>query len=115
MIPITEDVSDGFPGYEAPSSLEAWFTYLHGPLEELIGQLSHSGSVAYVELEYFGGTGDQAAAVWQHGHRTWGPEKARIGPVNQALALLGSIREPGQDEFEAVGLNQHRHLEDWLE
>ncbi|MFT2720119.1 hypothetical protein ACMT4L_08965 [Deinococcus sp. A31D244] len=71
--------------------------------------------MAYVEAEYFGGTGSQVAAVWDGGRVFWGPERRERGPINHALRLLGVHRTDSHDEFGSVGLDRHRHLEDWLD
>jgi hypothetical protein len=70
--------------------------------------------VAYIETEYFGGTGTQAAAVWEGGKIILAPRRADIGPINDALRLLGVTRTPTQDEFDVAGLRRHRRTEDWL-
>jgi hypothetical protein len=71
--------------------------------------------VAYVETEYFGGDGVQAAAVWEGGAIAFGPRQADAGPINEALRLLGVERTTAQDEFDTVGLGRHRRNEGWIE
>jgi hypothetical protein len=70
--------------------------------------------VAYVETEYFGGEGTQAATVWDRGATIFGPAEAEAGPINQALRRLGVERTAGEDEFDKVGLGRHRRNEDWI-
>jgi len=79
--------------------------------------------VAYVEAEYFGGVGEQHAAIWDGGALVWGPMsigfRQSIPPqgaaISQALRRIGVICSDGShDEFDAVGLRRHRHHEDWL-
>ena len=115
LIPLPDDVLDALPEASLPVTPTAGFTHLTGPLEVLIGQLSQAGRVAYVEAEYFGGTGSQVAAVWDGGRVLWGLERGERGPVNHALRLLGVRRTDSHDEFGSVGLDRHRHLEDWLD
>jgi hypothetical protein len=76
-------------------------------------QLSVTGRVAYIETEYFGGVGAQAAAVWDGGKIIFGPRQADIGPINDALRVLGITRTQTQDEFDVAGLGRHRQTEDW--
>ncbi len=83
--------------------------------ERLLARMSRSAVVAYVETDYFGGAGTQAAAVWRDGVLAWGPEKASPGPINGALRLLGARAREGTDEFESVGLHRFRSNEDWLD
>src|SRR5262249_43778661 len=91
------------------------FNYLS---EQLIRELkiaSSSGSLLYFETEYFGGDGTQGAGVFQEGELIFGPESAMFGPINEALAILGTrVIPPARDEFETAGLHRHRHTEDWL-
>jgi hypothetical protein len=83
---------------------------------------SAKGPVAYVEADYFGGTGTQSAQVWDNGKVVLGPlrlaEKepspAAGSPISQALRQLGATRGDHFDEFDAVGLGRHRDTERWL-
>jgi hypothetical protein len=77
-------------------------------------ELSATGRVAYIETDYFGGEGAQVAAVWEGGKIIFGPRQADIGPINEALRLLGIVRTQTYDEFDVAGLGRHRHTEDWL-
>ncbi|MGW1596321.1 hypothetical protein [Streptomyces sp. NPDC002343] len=97
------------------------FGRLSAGFERTLGRWSAAGPLAYVEAEYFGGAGEQRAAVWADGALVLGPLDVPVkrwfsrpvGPVSQALRRLGVRREPGGDEFDAVGLGRHRHTDDW--
>lgn len=112
FLPVTEEVDDelggGTPAYEE-------FYRLTDRLTGLGARMSRGGAVAYVETDYFGGTGEQAAIVWRDGEVWSGPEKSRIGSINSALRRLGAEKGDAYDEFDAVGLGRHRHNEDWIE
>ncbi|MES5818728.1 hypothetical protein [Streptomyces sp. RG80] len=83
---------------------------------------SAGGPVAYVEAEYFGGTGEQRAVVWEGGGVVLGPVHVGEGqrfsslgsPVSQALRRLGASVGSAVDEFEAVGLDRHRNDDAWI-
>lgn len=98
------------------------FWRLPGGFDALLAQWSAAGPIAYVEAEYFGGVGEQRAALWADGALVLGPldeptEKRlsrAVSPVSQVLRRLGVRRSPGEDEFEAVGLDRHRDMEDWI-
>ena len=112
LIPLTDELYDAVVnGVE--SDAIAPFSFMTTLLEQQVR--SHIGLVAvgYLEADYFGGHGQQAALCWQNGQRqVWGPNQ---GAINALLAQLGVITARGhQDAFEAVGLGQHRHLEDWV-
>ena len=93
-------------------------------LTEQLRQASHHGRVAYVEAEFFGGEGVQAAIGWENGEIALGPmveedddlpPPLEQGAINQALRWLGVRVARGRiDEFETVGLGRHRETDDWL-
>ncbi len=118
----------GDPGLQSFLSLTA-------PTLRRIESVSRQSAVAYVHLEYHGGTGFQAAAVWDAGSLVFGPvftanhpselvtaeyelvaERSRIGEqaINRALRHLGAVASDGFDEFATVGLDRHRRNDDWL-
>jgi hypothetical protein len=113
FIPLTDRVYDGlserFPGANAPVRSEFW--KLSPAAERAAVEVSGRGAVAYVETEYFGGVGDQAAIVWSAGHVVM-VRRAHGGPINKALAALGVSRSLVRDEFDVVGLGVHRGM-DW--
>lgn len=98
------------------------------PYEELtaeiiktIKELSFSGKCAYIETDYFGGTGTQLAEVWENGSKIMGPLLSYDGlnpsienatqvdaAINQALQLIGIYKENGNDEFASARLDQYR-------
>ena len=73
--------------------------------------------VAYVTADYFGGMGDQAAAVWGPNGYLLEPvidtDVENTGPINQALRLLGVVTNGDEDEFDTVDLGRHRD-NDWV-
>jgi hypothetical protein len=77
-------------------------------------QQSGRHRLAYVEAEYFGGAGDQAAVVWEGGAVRNGP-LATENAIDQALRDLGVVANAGTDEFDTVGLNRWRSTSEWLE
>lgn len=98
------------------------FRRLSGRLEETLARCSSGGPVAYVEAEYFGGAGEQRAAVWDGGAFVLGPLHLEEGvpfppagsPVSQALRRLGAVAGAGADEFAAVKLGRYRRGEQWI-
>lgn len=114
FLPLRDQDIDSFIAHPLSGCAED-FTYLSAQLAAEVANASNGGPVVYVETEYFGGTGAQGAAVFSGGSLVYGPKSAAIGPINEALRLVGVIVAPSAaDEFEAVGLNRHRHTEDWL-
>ena len=83
-------------------------------------RLSAGGRVAYVEAEFFGGQGSQAAIGWEDGLVAFGPrltqtpgedrdgfEPVEAGDdmaISEALLWLGVEPDPGRDAFDTLGL-----------
>jgi len=94
------------------------FTYLCAGIETSLSSYVGDGMLAYVETEYFGGTGGQAAAVFSRGKTVLRQTKldqepaSREDPINKALRMLGVQASTEQDEFDTVGLGRFRDLED---
>ncbi|MBE8470201.1 hypothetical protein [Streptomyces justiciae] len=122
LLPMIDEVLDAVTDGSPVGALGFW--KLPGGFEGVLAQWSAAGPVAYVEAEYFGGVGQQRAAVWDGGTLALGPlERAArrglrtvspVSPVSQALRLLGVRRSLGEDEFSAVGLDRNRRTDDWI-
>jgi hypothetical protein len=78
------------------------------PLAAWAAELLRQLPVAYIETDYFGGMGSQAAVVWQEGLLVFSTDS-----INEALVRLGIVADPGQDEFDTVGLGRWRSNEKW--
>jgi hypothetical protein len=119
FVPFTDAVHDAL--IAPPEELVAGFWKLPRTVAGLLAALSTAGPVAYAELDYFGGVGHQAAAVWDAGELVWGPCVLGVNhpvapegtPVSCALKRLGAVAAQGLDEFDTVGLSRHRHMEEW--
>lgn len=96
------------------------FTYLNHVKLSLAARLADERAFAYIETNYFGGAGDQNAAMWCAG-RLCLPSSATARPVliNEVLKSMGVTVSAGvHDEFEAIGLHVMRtndHFEEGLE
>lgn len=72
------------------------------------------GALAYVETEYFGGTGGQSAMAFVDGAMKMEPARAEwAGPINQALRRIGVVPEGEKDAFDTIGLGERRRMEDY--
>jgi hypothetical protein len=116
FIPMTDALVDRLAARFPTSTCQApgEFSKLSASAVHWLEQLSAMGRVAYIETEYFGGVGVQAAAAWEGGKIILGPRQGDIGPINDALKLLGVIRTQMEDEFDVAGLARHRLTEEWL-
>ncbi len=81
----------------------------------LAGATEGGGGLAYVETEYFGGTGGQSAMAFVDGREAMAPQRARGGggTINQALRAIGVKRDVTNDEFDTIGLGERRSMEDY--
>jgi len=139
LLPVTADIADvitpvldpgALPGGTAAAAErraalltgpESGFAVLRAGLAALIEAASAGGVLAYVEADYVGREGVQAAAVWRRGHLAIGPlllgrrEEfvADNAPVNVALRALGVVAAGRSDEFAVAGLGRHRRTADW--
>jgi hypothetical protein len=113
LLPLPEDTAD------TPVKLEQQqggpFQFLSPELVDIVSSASLGGRIAYIETEYWAGDGGQGAVVFCDAKLEYGPAWGRLGPINEALRLLGvRARARAIDEFATVGLGDHRTTEDWL-
>jgi hypothetical protein len=114
LLPLRDEELDSFLPLPL-TGLRKGFNYLSDQLLGILTDLSSHDIVMYFETEYFGGIGAQGAVVMLHGRPIYGPRSAELGPINEALTLLGvEVQPPACDEFDTVGLGRYRSTEDWL-
>lgn len=85
---------------------------------------SSAAPLAYLETDYFGGTGLQHAVLWRAGALTIGPmtldvqlsqqRPTSLWPINVVLRTLGVAATLHEDEFIRLGLGEYRSNEDIL-
>jgi hypothetical protein len=120
LVPMTDALFDAITVVGAPD-LDGFWKFPAG-FGSTLAACSANGPVAYVEAEFFGGTGTQSAQVWDAGKVVLGPLHLTEGeptptagsPISQALRQLGAATGDHFDEFDAVGLGRHRETQDWL-
>jgi len=86
-------------------------------------QLSKVDKIAFLYADTFGGVGEQYAVVWEHGKilkeypTTWNdnPHTWVHMPINQALKVMGVIREGKYDEFDTMQLGKYRDTFGWYQ
>jgi len=114
-IPVDEALYEAIearhPGATRPSGLDV------SPLglsEAIAASTVGDGGLAYVETEYFGGTGAQSSIAFVDGCEVVAPQSGRAaGPINQALRRIGVARTLAEDEFDAIGLGERRSMADY--
>jgi len=66
---------------------------------------------AVIMTDYFGGVGDQ----WACALSVTSEAPLVAGDINKVLQVLGVVADPGKDEFDTLGLSDHRHPPDYLD
>jgi hypothetical protein len=107
--------------HTGPAELVRGFYFLTETFDAGLAAASRDGPLVYVETEYFGGAGGQAAAVYREGRRTFlasTHDDCVVGddpwPISTGLRQIGVVRSDAVDEFDAVGLDRHRTNLAWL-
>jgi len=126
IVPLWERQFDQITGLK-PGADVGGFTYLSSSVVVALSSASEVGPLVYVETNYFGGIGAQAAAAFVQGkmafadyHEVLRDPQRGDGPINRALKMLGVAKVAGQDEFDTLGLGRFRTvealgIEDWDE
>jgi hypothetical protein len=122
LLPMTDELFDAVTDDGTAGAGRFGFWKFPSGFDRTLLAWSEGGPLAYIEAEFFGGVGSQRAAVWSAGELILGPIAVKEreafaeagSPISQALRALGAAAGDGADEFDAVGLNAHRHIDDWL-
>ena len=113
MIPLSDSWCDDWAAKLEMPGFVAEVPLLNARIvHRALAQLAPGCPFALIETDYFGGIGTQSAAVYRDGAVLMAPESGEVGPINAALELLGVTTEGGLDEFDTVGLQHWRHLDD---
>ncbi len=114
IIPLGERQLDRLAG-ETLGAPTPGFIYLGANLDEMFRSFGARGDFVYLETNYFGGAGGQAAALYRGGHvfRREAQDVSRAppspnGPINQLLRDLGVVAAFGKDAFDTLGLGRFR-------
>uniref|UniRef100_A0AAU2VFF7 Uncharacterized protein n=1 Tax=Streptomyces sp. NBC_00003 TaxID=2903608 RepID=A0AAU2VFF7_9ACTN len=81
-MPMTDEVFDAVT--DGSTGAELGFWRLPGGFDGLLARWSAAGPLAYAEAEYFGGVGEQRAAVWQ-------PERLRAVWAGAGLVDVSTV------------------------
>nr|WP_016814788.1 hypothetical protein [Salinispora arenicola] len=127
LLPVTpqlvEELTGAPPDYTVvgPTREHPFTLVFSAALTETLAGWSQRGPLAYVEAEFAGGVGHQAAAVWLGGRRSWGPRFDSVfdgprgqWPINAALVEVGAESGAWVDLFAELGLYVERSTAGWL-
>lgn len=124
LLPMTASLFDELSRGDAVDPRFAQCRGFPSGFDTMLAEWSMRAPVAYVEADFHGGIGKQFAAVWQGGELVLGPlldgedappATVRRSAISQALHRLGARKYEYIDEFDAIGLGRHRHVDDWLD
>ena len=88
------------------------FLFDHPVMLRALADFSVAGPIAFVETDYFGGRGAQAATAFVDG-RVASSKEGDGWPINDALRAIGVVRAPDEDEFDTVCLCKFRTMDDF--
>lgn len=111
---LTDSKTESIESKEICPGLFA-FPSLH--IYEVGEKIGEGISFAYVETEYFGGGGDQAAALYTskiNGVETV-EESREYHAINKILKMYGIEKQGSDDEFDTINLGRYRTNQDFLE
>ena len=107
------------------SALYEEFYYLSSSLDKILIEESRNKKLAYIETDYFGGVGSQAAILYENGLVALEPLKTKdewnsvteayiqipngVRAINFVLNRMGVVCQGKLDEFDSIQLGQHRH------
>jgi hypothetical protein len=121
LLPITDSLRKELSAL--PSTVENLQTTplpeLFDRLHELALKVSSESPVVYVSTQYFGGTGGRDALAWVNGSLVFGPTTPgydQVWPnssISQALRAIGVSADANKDEFDTIGLGNHRETHKW--
>ena len=84
-------------------------------VHHMLLHVSPGSRFAVIGTDYFGGAGSQSAVVYEGPNPLMEPKEAEVGPINEALRLLGVKARRGRDEFDTIGLHQWRSFDEMFE
>lgn len=93
------------------------FEFLNDTLFNYLLSESFIEPIAYIEADYFGGTGGQSAILLDKGEIVIDIRfsDSGYGAVNLVLKEFGVTKGINADEWDTVGLLRHRSTEEWIE
>ena len=110
LLPLTDALHDRISS-AAADPVDGAFYYLC-ELSLAFGLQLTNGYLVYYETDYFGGHGEQAAALWRHGRLEIAASRGERGPINDCLSPIANQPKKG-DAFDAVGLRRFRRIGDY--
>lgn len=124
LIPVTPEVAAALHCSHVRPPPETGFRGLTAGVYGALRVASMAGPIGYLEADYTGRDGWQAATVFAEGEIVYGPAYLHpsegfpprgAAPIAEALRRLGAIAVGRHDEFVMVGLGRYRNTTAWHE
>ena len=116
VIPLADDlyelIAAAYAGLAKPDALDM----APAGLMEALAEASTPGAMlAYVETEYFGGTGGQSAVAFADGRQVFAPARSKgaSGPINGPFALSASSASDRRTSSTRMRLGARRAMDDY--
>lgn len=81
-----------------------------------IRDFGQNKTIAKIETDYFGGSGNQSAKLFINNKKVYDKSDEQdwsLTPINDVLKQMGIISNQGMDEFDTIGLGKYRKNEDF--
>jgi hypothetical protein len=139
FVPVSDDLcAQLFEGKQFLADMnDERFRCLSSKLFQIGRWFSKKTPIAYIETDYYGGTGFQCAVAWKDGEIEFYPtvagreegfqmDRKTLKPINDALSKIGvqiyltedldadDMDEFTKDEFDKLGLGNYRDNDDWI-
>ena len=82
-----------------------------------IKEFGKDKTIAKIETDYFGGSGNQSAKLFINNERIYSKSDEQdwsVKPINSVLKMMGVQRSSSNDEFDTIGLGTYRKNEDFI-
>lgn len=105
-------IEAAYPGAVRPEELDVSPVGLESAMTEATRE---GGGLAYVETDYWGGSGGQSAMAAVDGQMVREPQRSKGagGPINSALRAIDVVKADEMDEFDTIGLGERRTMSDY--
>jgi hypothetical protein len=109
---LYEKIEAAFPGSTRPPEFDVSPLGLESAMIEATRE---GGGLAYIETDYWGGSGGQSAMAVVDGEIRREPQRSRGAgvPINSALRAIDVVKSGDMDEFDTIGLGERRSMSDY--
>ena len=79
-------------------------------------EFSKDKTIAKIETDYFGGSGEQYAKLYVDGVKKYDDSDVfdySKTPINDVLKIMDVVKKTGMDEFDTIGLGKYRTNSDF--